>query len=425
MPINFKIRPEYKTIEKIDVLPVEFSQLENGVPVSVIRAGSQDVTKIDIEYPAGAVHAPFPLIASTTANLLQEGTAQKTSQQISEIIDFHGAYIHTQTAHHNTVVSLLCLTSHLPQMLELVHEIITLPTFPQHEFDIYLRKRYEEFAIEGEKVKTIASRLFSETIFGADHPYGRQLRHEHFDQIDLNRIKTFHEKYYKPELAKIYVAGQPGDNIIDLLNRFWGEKTDVPKMNYPSIPAPSPSPEKERIIKKENAMQSAIRIGRPLFNNHHSDFIPLQVLNTILGGHFGSRLMTSLREEKGLTYGISSFIMPLKYSGAWIISSEVTGSKREEAIETVFDEFRKLQNELISEKELTMVKNYMMGELLRNFDGPFSTADIYRNLKEYNLDFSFYRHMVNYLRDVTAFHIRELAQKYLNPEEFWVIVAGV
>ena len=425
MPIDFKIRPEYKTIEKIDFLPVEFSQLENGVPVSIIKAGSQDVIKIDIEYPAGAVQAPIPLIASTTANLLQEGTIHKSSQQISEIIDFHGAYILTQTTHHNSVITLLCLTGHLPQMLELVHEIITYPTFPQNEFEIYLRKRYEEFVIEGEKVKTLATRLFGETIFGADHPYGRQLRQEHFKLIDLEQIKTFHQKYFKPELAKIYVSGQPGDNIIELLNRYWGNKTGDFKINETSIPAPSPSPEKQRIIKKENAMQSAIRIGRPLFNNHHKDFIPLQVLNTILGGYFGSRLMTSLREEKGLTYGIGSFIMPLKYSGAWIISSEVIGAKREEAIKTVFDEFKKLQNEPISEKELTMVKNYMMGELLRNFDGPFSTADIYRNLKEYDLDFNFYRNMVNYIRNVTTFNIRELAQKYLNPDDFWVAVAGI
>ena len=172
-------------------------------------------------------------------------------------------------------------------------------------------------------------------------------------------------------------------------------------------------------------MQSAIRIGRLLFNQHHPDFIPLQVLNTALGGYFGSRLMSTVREEKGLTYGIGSFIMPLKHSGEWIISSEVAGEKRDEAIDAIFHEFDKLRNELLPDKELGMVKNYMMGELLRNFDGPFSSADIYRTLNENNLNFNFYRQMITYLHEVSSEDLRLLAQQYLNPEDFRTVVAGV
>lgn len=417
--------PLFKTLDKIDFLPVETHQLDNGVPVSVLRAGSQEVTKIDIEFPAGAIQAGMPLIASTTANLMQEGTVNKTSMQIAEIIDFYGAYLTTQTFHHNTTISFLCLTNYLPQMLELVHEIITRPLFPRHEYDIYLQKKREEFIIEGEKVKTIATRQFSQSLFGANHPYGRQLQEEHFQKITPEQVKSFHEEHYRPELATIYVAGQPGPDFIQMVNHYFGTTKMAPERQDDTVPLLSTSTERIKVIPKKGAMQSAVRIGRPLFNNHHPDFIPLQVLNTILGGYFGSRLMTSVREEKGLTYGIGSYIMPLRHSGIWGISSEVAGESRDDAIDAIFEEFEILRTREMPEEELRMVKNYMMGDLLRNFDGPFSTADIYRSLQEFNMDFTFYQKMIDHIKEVTTRDILELSRKYLRSEDFLVVVAGV
>jgi zinc protease len=419
-------KPVFETINKIDFLPVETFHLNNGVPVSVIKAGSQDVTKIDIEFPAGSVQAGIPLVASTTANLIQEGTLSKTSMEISEKIDFLGAYLETQSYHHSTIVTFICLTRYLSDMLELVEDLIKAPAFHPHEYEIYLQKKHEEFILEGEKVKTIASRQFLETIFGPNHPYGRQLHEEHFHQISLQQIKTFHQLHYQPELCKIYIAGQPGPNLVNLLNSHLGEISENhTPVNDEAITAPSPSDEKYKIIKKPGVMQSALRIGRPLFNNHHPDYIPLQILNTILGGYFGSRLMTSVREKKGLTYGIGSFIMPLNHSGIWSISSEVAVESRDKTVNAIFEEFEILQQQIIPEDELEMVKNYMMGELLRTFDGPFSTIDIYRKLQEQNMNFQFYENMIAYIRNVTTLDLQKLARTYLNRKDFYIVAAGV
>jgi zinc protease len=340
-------------------------------------------------------------------------------------VDFLGAYLNTQTYHHHTVITFLCLTRYLPQMLELVNEIITKPSFPHLEYELYLQKKHEEFIFDGEKVKNIASRNFGETILGEDHPYGRQLKAEHFKLITLDQLKEFHKNQYRPEMARIFVAGQPGDELIGLLNQYFGQTPQKYKESEEPLPEVTPAKEKVKNIKKEGAMQTALRIGRPLFNNHHPDFIPLQILNTILGGYFGSRLMTSVREEKGLTYGIGSVIMPLKYSGLWAISSEVAGESRDKAIEAILEEFTRLQDQLVPEDELSMVKRYMMGEMLRNFDGPFSTADIYRTLQEYDMDFGFYEKMISTIRAITAEQIRALAKQYLQPYDFWIVTAGM
>ncbi|MFO8001710.1 MAG: pitrilysin family protein, partial [Marinilabilia sp.] len=342
--------PVFKAIDKIDFLPTEEYKLDNSVPVSVIRAGSQDVTKVDIEFPAGAVQAGIPLLASTTANLLQEGTSDRSSMLISETIYFYGAYLNAQTYHHHSLITILCLTRHLPKLLELVDDIVTNPAFPEHEYELFLKKKHEEFLFESEKVKTIATRKFGEAIFGPDHPYGRQLKEEHFSKITHQQVMDFHQNHYQPGMSRIYVSGQPGDDVINLLNTHFGRKSQISvQLKEEPVPPPSPADEKFTLIQKQGAMQSALRIGRPLFNNHHPDYIPLQVLNTILGGYFGSRLMTSVREEKGLTYGIGSSIMPLKHAGIWGISSEVAGESRDKAIEAIFEEFEILREKPVSQ----------------------------------------------------------------------------
>jgi predicted Zn-dependent peptidase len=161
-----------------------------------------------------------------------------------------------------------------------------------------------------------------------------------------------------------------------------------------------------------------------MFNNTHPDFIALMVLNTILGGYFGSRLMTSVREEKGLTYGIGSSLISYKEGGVWTISSEVAGEMRAEALSAIRQEMVRLTTELVSDSEMELVRNFMLGEMLRYFDGPFSSSDIYRTLQENKLDFDFYRRMENELRAITPQRILVLAKKYLQPDDFYVVVAG-
>lgn len=417
--------PGFAPIDDIDFIPVNEFKLPNGIPVSLMEAGSQDVTRIDLVFPAGSVQAGVPLLASTVANLILEGTTTQTSAQISEMLDFYGAYLNAQTYHHNSVVTLFCLSSHLPVLLPLVEDVVKNAVFDQLEFDIYMDKRRQEHLIDLDKVKTISARKFSQVIFGEEHPYGRKLELTHFDMLKRDHLVDFYKKAYTPQDCRIVVAGQPGNNLPDLLANHFGSETWMRgPFNLNGVGDIMPDAEKFHLINKEGALQSAIRIGRPLFNNHHADFIPLQILNTLLGGYFGSRLMASVREEKGLTYGIGSSIVPFRKSGMWMIGTEVKGEMRQAAIDAIFEEMGRLINEPVSDHELELVKNYMLGELLRNFDGPFSSSDIYRTLLEFDLDFEFYAQMSREIRTITPDRIQNLAAKYLKKEDFYVVVAG-
>jgi predicted Zn-dependent peptidase len=417
--------PSIGQIGNIPLLPVQHFTLNNGVNVQLLEAGSQEVTKIDILFPAGLVQAGRPLIASTVNNLLSEGTPTLTSEQIAETFDFYGAYLGQQHNYHYSLVSLLTLTRHLPETLPVLEDIIKNPTFPESEINIYLNKKRQEFIVDSEKVKTLASRKFNNVIFGEDHPYGIIPTLELFDQIERDDLVTFHKNHYNTANCKIIVAGQPGNDWLKLLNKHLGSGNEVSKkQSEPPLSQIRPSLQHQHHIPYKGALQSAIKIGKPLFNRLHPDFLGVSILNTILGGYFGSRLMKSIREEKGYTYGISSYVIPLKHHGFWTISTEVKAEVRDQATQAILHEINLLRSQPVANEELELVKNYMLGELIRNFDGPFSTSENIRSLLENDMDLTYYNRFVETIHNITPQQIHELALKHLNPDDFYIITAG-
>ena len=424
MQLHRHTAPEFKTVSDFNLLPVQIFELDNGIKVHLLEAGSQEVAKIDFLFPAGSIQSAKSLLASVTSKAMIEGSGKYTATEIAEKIDFYGAYIGQQTVFHNSVLTLISLSHFLPETLEILEDIVKHPTFEQKEIDTILERRKQEFLIESDKVKTLASRAFTQNLYGKEHPYGNFVSIEAFDELTRDEIVDFHKKTYIPQGTHIIISGQPGKNIKSLLNKYFGQKWNT------NSPLPDWKPEifqgtkKEVYIPKADALQSAIKIGRPLFNKLHPDFHGIQILNTILGGYFGSRLMTNIREEKGLTYGISSFIMTYKHTGFLVISTDVRAENRELAVEEIFNELKRLREETISEEELTLVRNFLSGDMIRNFDGPFATSDNYRGLIDLDIEPEYFHDFFNVLMQITAEDIKALAQKYLQEEDFITVVAG-
>jgi predicted Zn-dependent peptidase len=150
----------------------------------------------------------------------------------------------------------------------------------------------------------------------------------------------------------------------------------------------------------------------------------MMVLNTVLGGYFGSRLMSKIREEKGYTYGIGSALVSLRNAGYFFISTEVASGACSEAINDIHGEIRKLREELISDAELNRVRSYMLGDILRQFDGPFASADNLRYLLDLGLDYGFYDKIIHTIRNVTPDDLNVLANKYFQEDSFTEVIAG-
>ena len=162
-----------------------------------------------------------------------------------------------------------------------------------------------------------------------------------------------------------------------------------------------------------------------MVNRSHKDFVPLQVLNTIFGGYFGSRLMSNIREDKGFTYGIGSGIISYEHSGYFIITTRVGKEVVEPALEAIYEEMRRIRKELVSQDELEMVKTYMLSTLVRNFDGAIATSEMLKNILGYNLDFKQYYHQYwKTIQSIQPKDIQQLANDYLNEDSMYEIVVG-
>lgn len=424
--LNRQKAPPFRKIEKIGYGRPEKVVLSNGIPLYLINAGTHDILRIELLFNAGTWNELRPLIASTTNAMLNEGTSNRTSEIIAESFDFYGSYFQLQVDNDTGSIILYTLSKYLEQTLEIVADIASNSNFPEKEFITLIRKKEQQFVEDQGKVKTLARKAFLKTVFGNDHPYGKEITVEDFQKVNQQMLVDYYENRYRDHMVCLMVSGKTWPEIDKVFNRFFGQNEIPVKSKFESDTTSTPVQHNagQVIIRKENVYQSAIRIGKLLFNRHHPDYTGMQILNTVLGGYFGSRLMKNIREEKGYTYGIGSMILSMHYGGYFVIVSEVGSEVTKPAIDEVFKEIDLLRRETIPEQELSLVKNYILGQIVRMFDGPFSTADTLKSILEYGLDYDYYDRTVEKIKTITAKQLRDLANQYFKPDTFTEIVAG-
>ena len=421
--LNRNQAPEATAISNIAIQKAEETSLSNGIKLSYINAGSQELLKIEIQIPVGSIHHENPLVAGAVNSLLREGTQQYSSAYIAEFLDAHGAFLESETYKHHSSVILYCLNKHLNKLLPVFYSIITEPLFSENEFEIYFKKQKQSFLVNMQKVDGIARQHFSENLFGKNHAYGITANQTNYDTLSVESLKLFHQQNYIGKGARIVVSGFVNEDVTRILSTTFSniilkdlqEEKSTFQLN---------GTQGEVLIPKNDAIQSAIRIGRPMFNKLHPDFQKMLVLNTILGGYFGSRLMSNIREDKGYTYGISSGIVSLKNGGYFYIATEVGVDVCKNALKEIYFELNRLQTELVGEEELSTVKNYMLGSFLRSLSGPFELADKYNGLLDYNLDYNYYEQYLKTINAVSAEELRDLAKQYFKKEELLELVVG-
>ncbi|MGD1846816.1 MAG: M16 family metallopeptidase [Salibacteraceae bacterium] len=223
----------------------------------------------------------------------------------------------------------------------------------------------------------------------------------------------------------MFIAGKPPKALIAALNHHFGGADWIGEHSAPfeyRLPAPQQALSIE--VNKSGALQSAIRLGRRLFSKNHPDYFPLQVTNTLLGGYFGSRLMTNLREDKGLTYGIGSSVVPLRHSGYFFISTEVNADATAQALEEIYKEIGKLRETSPDAKELERVKNYLLGAFLRSVSGPFSQLEQLRSRLFFDLPENYIESFPKRLQAVTSDQVQEMANRYWQEAHLIQVVAG-
>jgi predicted Zn-dependent peptidase len=415
--------PIYETKKPLIIKPVS-SQLNNDIPVHFLQAGTQEVTRLEFIFDAGLWYEDKPLQAVLTNAMMQEGSANYSGAQIAEIFDFRGAYIQFVADHHLGTISLISLNKHLHYLLPIVEDLIKRPSFDANEFETLAKRRKQRFLLENEKVKVLCQKKFSEVLFGNDHPYSHTVTVDDFDRLASSDLANFYQRSYHAANCQIMASGNMDVSLLELLNKHFGDLNWGGVKQFQQKRTIQQLQEKQRRVVKNEAIQSAIRVGRLMVKKDHPDYVGLQVLNTVLGGYFSSRLMMNIREEKGYTYGIGSSVMSLNEAGYFVIATETDKKYVEATITEIFLELRKLREELIPEAELSRVCQYLLGEFVRDFDGPFAQAQSFRAVNDFGLGYEFYEQYYQLLKAIKPEDLQLLAQKYFDEDDFYTVIAG-
>lgn len=395
--------------------------LKNGVEVYTINAGAEEVLAIEWVYFAGNSYEEQNLVAASVNYLLKNGTPGKTAFRINEHFDYYGAYLNRACYNETAVLSLHCLTKHIAELLPVVKELLTDSVLPEEELEIYKQNMKQRLEVNLKKGEFVAGRLIDAYLYGENHPYGKFSQAEDFDRLQRGPLLDFYKKYYQQGKLIIFIAGSLPANLEPLLDAHFGDLVNH-EVKEPGHPVQPAAEKKFRIINDENGAQGSIRLARPFPNRHHPDFLKVQVLNILLGGFFGSRLMMNVREDKGYTYGIHSYLQNHVHDSAWMISTEAGKEVVDAAISEVYKEMKRLREEPVEEEELLLVRNYMMGNTLGDLDGPFQIIARWKNIILNGLDENYFYRSIGAIKSVSAAELQELAQKYLVPEEFYDLV---
>jgi predicted Zn-dependent peptidase len=421
--IDRKKSPSINEIKKAEIIRAAEFRLRNNIPVYHINAGTQDLVKIELLSPAGMWQQPSPLVGSAASAMLQEGTSKRSSKEIAEMVDYYGAFLETNITHDFASVGIYSLNKHLHEVLPIVEEIISDSVFGQNEWDVYLRNKKQSFIVNEKKVSFVSRKKFAELLFGNEHPYGHNVSEKDFDELKKADAYNFYKQTYTSKDTIIVASGNVTDATLKLIEKHFGGMNSGDKIQH-AKPADIKAAKGEHYIEKKDALQSAIRIGKILFTKQHPDYPVMLVLNTIFGGYFGSRLMANIREDKGYTYGIGSAMVSFSNAGYFTISTEVGADVTKDAVKEIYFELNKIQTEKISDSELALVRNYMLGTFLRSIDGPFALADRFKGIHFNNLDYNYYERYVETIRSITAEKLMNLANKYWKKEEMIELVVG-
>jgi zinc protease len=408
------------------VLPeCDVRTLSNGVEVYMLDMGTEETLMIDWVFYAGNCFEKKKSVASATNYLLRNGTSRLSAFEVNEHFEFYGAYLSRHCYNETAEIVLHCLNKHVNELIPVVGEIISDSIFPEKELEIYVQNSKQKLQVNLQKCDFVASRLIDASMYGEGHPYGKYSGLNDYSELQRSDLLDFYDRYYRNGRCVIFVAGKIPEQMLDLLEKEIGK---LPLGNHKGSDSSivyelRPSDQKKQmVINDAQGVQAAIRIARRFPNRHHPDFQKVMVLNNIFGGFFGSRLMANIREDKGYTYGIYTYLMNHIHESGWVISTEAGRDVSVATVNEVYAEMKVLRDDVIDEEELKMTRNFMIGSILGELDGPFQVLGRWKNLILNNLDGKYFYNAIETIRTISAEELQELARKYLEPDEFYELV---
>lgn len=417
------IAPNINPIDRFHLPKVETVSFSNGTSLHKFALGKQPVVRVEWIFNSGSRNENKNGTSFFTAKMLSEGTTSHNSMQIQEYLAQFGAFLEINPGNERINITLFCLEKYVSELVPFIKHLLTESTFPEEQLDKMKQIQRQGIQVNQEKTAYLAGVAFRELLFNNNHPYGKHLTLEAIDAITQADLISFFKSELAQKQCDIIITGGFSADAVTHLEKLFGTEVTLSANTKSALPALQKA-EKEIIIKKEDSVQSSIRYGRMLFNHTNPDYFDVYVLNEILGGYFGSRLMQNIREEKGYTYGIHSSVVPMQEGGYFVIGTDVKREFTKNTLVEIEKELHRLIDEPVSDNEMLTVKNYMLGSFVGDIQTAFAIADKYKNIYFHGLGYDYYNRFFARIQSITAQDIQTVAKKYLNPSDMSYVVAG-
>lgn len=410
--------------------PIVKRTLSNGLPVWIVAQHEVPVASVSLIVKSGGTADPSGKfgLASLTAAMLDEGAGARDALELADAIDYLGASLGTGAGFDASSVTLYTPVERLGDALAIMADVAIRPTFAEKELERLRKERLTSLLQIKDNPPAIGSVAFPRLVYGETHRYGTGLAGTTTSLAGLTGadLKAFHASHYHPGNAHLIVVGDvKPDAAVAMLETSFGswKAAATPAPAVKALTAPEPNARTVFLIDKPGAAQSIIRIGWSGVPRSTPDYYAIQVLNTILGGSFTSRLNTNLRETHGYAYGAGSNFDMRLHAGPFTAAANVQTDKTSESLTEFFKELTAIGTPMSAE-ELDKAKNYLALGYPADFE---TTQDIASKLSElviYGLPESTFNEYVSKIQAVTAADVERVAKKYVTPDRFAVVVVG-
>jgi zinc protease len=410
-------------------LPVIWQdELSNGIQVYGIEFTEVPLIQFNVEINGGQFLDDMEKVgvANLVTDLMMEGTANRTPEELEEAIDMLGASIYMYTGRESITISANTLARNYSDVLALVEEILLEPRWDEEEFELAKTRTINSLKQRKADPNYISGQVFNKMIYGENHIFSISTTgtEESVESITIDDLKNYYDKYFSPSLANFHIVGNiSSGEVVESLQGL-SEKWQTKEVEFPGYALPEPIGSSTiYFVDVPGAKQSVIRIGNLSMARIDEDYFPATVMNYKLGGSFNGIVNMILREEKGYTYGARTSFSGSTIPGAFSASSSVRSSATLESVQ-IFKTSMENYREGISEEDLEFTKNALVKSYALDFETIGSLLYMLNNMSSYGLPADYVKKEEAIIREMTLDRHRELAQKYINPDKMYYLIVG-
>ncbi|HTE30223.1 MAG TPA: pitrilysin family protein [Chryseolinea sp.] len=394
---------------------------ENGCEIYFVLGGGQNVCKVELIFPAGRWHENVWGAAYFSAQLLSKGTSQKTSYEIAQLFDHYGAHLEISAGMDFVSVSIYSLNKNLEPSLTLLLELLLDSTFPEKELSQLKSIYLQNLKVNKEKTSFQASVLFRKIMYGIDHPYGKELEEDEVTSLSTDQLMNHYRSFFQG--TTIVVSGKVSEAHQQFITDIFGPFS-LNGLKHEIAAQPAMPKIERKVVSKDGSVQGSIRMGKLSVGRTDAHYAAVIFLNHILGGYFGSRLMKNIREEKGLSYGISSSISSMLHGNHMAIGADVNLENVDLTFDEIMRELKRLRTEKIDAVELETARNHFIGNLQLEITTSFAHADKVKNLLLFNLPDTFYQDLIQRIDRISADDLLQIGDMYFQEDSFVEVAVG-